>query len=198
MAARLLAQLPRFLPVFIGLAVLVVFAIGLTLGPPQNIDSAYQDKPLPDFSLPPLFDDAPPLTSADLKSGQPVLLNVFASWCAPCRVEHPQLMQLRDMGVPIFAINYKDGRDSGQRFLNRLGNPYRAIGFDKRGQAALNLGVYGVPETFIIDEKGRVILRHVGPLSEKNVREKILPYFKNSLTMNVTERSEEKPNAVPR
>ncbi len=198
MAARLLAQLPRFLPVFIGLAVLVVFAIGLTLGPPQNIDSAYQDKPLPDFSLPPLFQDAPPFTSADLKAGQPVLLNVFASWCAPCRVEHPQLMQLHDMGVPIFAINYKDGRDSGQRFLNRLGNPYQAIGFDKRGQVALDLGVYGVPETFIIDENGHVVLRHVGPISEKNVHEKILPYFKNSLTISVTEGSEEKSNAVPR
>ncbi len=198
MAIRLLGQLPRFLPVLIGLAILIIFAIGLTLGPPQNIDSAYQDKPLPDFSLPALYDGAPPLTTNVMKTGGPVLLNVFASWCAPCRVEHPQLMRLNEIGVPIFAINYKDGRDSGQRFLNRLGNPYQAIGFDKRGQAALDLGVYGVPETFIIDENGHVLLRHVGPLSEKNVQEKILPYFTNSLENTLTEGSEEKPNAVPR
>lgn len=173
-----MAGFGRFVPAGLGLVILVLFAVGLTLGPPQNIDSAYQDKPLPDFSLPPLYQGAASLTADNLRAGQPVLLNVFASWCAPCRVEHGVLMQLKESGVPIYAINYKDTRAAGQRFLNRLGNPYQAVGFDGRGQVALDLGVYGVPETFVIDANGYVQLRHVGPLSEKHVRDTIMPYFK--------------------
>jgi len=167
----------RFVPVFVGLAVFGLFAVGLTLGPPQNIDSAYENKPLPDFSLPALFEGEAPLGAQNLRAGHPVLLNIFASWCAPCRLEHGELMRLKNSGVPIFAINYKDTRAAGKRFLNRLGNPYQAVGFDARGQAALDLGVYGVPETFVIDGDGRVVMRHVGPLTEKHVRETIMPYF---------------------
>lgn len=170
-------RLARFLPVILSIGFLVLFAIGLTLGPPQNIDSAYKDKALPAFSLSPLYEGDENLSAQSLQSGQPVLLNIFASWCAPCRVEHGVLMQLKERGVPIYAINYKDGRAAAKRFLNRLGNPYRGVGFDKSGTAALDLGVYGVPETFVIDGAGHVQLRHVGPLTDKYVREKILPYF---------------------
>lgn len=185
-----MASLLRFMPVIIGFAILAIFAIGLTLGPPQNIDSAYQDKPLPMFTLPALEDGAGGLSTAMLQTGQPALLNIFASWCAPCRVEHPLLMQLAAQGVPIYAINYKDGRAAAQRFVNRLGNPYRAIGFDKRGATALNLGVYGVPETFIIDGRGHVLHRHVGPLMPEDVQNVILPYF--------TDNPKEAQNAVSR
>lgn len=180
----------RFVPATIGFAIVVIFAIGLTLGPPQNIESAYKDKPLPAFSILPLFENAAPMSDKTLRTGRPVLLNVFASWCAPCRAEHGVLMRLHKRGVPIYAINYKDRRDAAKRFINRLGNPYTAIGFDKRGQAALDLGVYGVPETFLIDADGHVQMRHVGPLTERDVQEKILPYF--------TSNTQETENAVSR
>ena len=170
----------RFAPALMGALLLALFAIGLTLGPPETLESAYQNKPLPDFTLPPLYEDGAGLDKAMLKSDKPVLLNVFASWCTPCRVEHPQLMVLAENNIPIYAVNYKDTRNAAKRFLNRLGNPYSAIGFDGRGQAALNLGVYGVPETFVIDGQGRVLLRHVGPLTPEDVRAVILPYFTDS------------------
>ena len=185
-----MAKLARFLPIILGIGFLVLFAIGLTLPPPQEIESAYKDKALPIFSLPPLFDEGEALTAQSLRSGEPVLLNIFASWCAPCRAEHGVLMDLKARGVPIYAMNYKDTRAAGQRFLNRLGNPYRAIGFDKSGHAALDLGVYGVPETFVINGDGHVQMRHVGPLSAQDVRAKILPYF--------TGRSEETDHALSR
>jgi cytochrome c biogenesis protein CcmG/thiol:disulfide interchange protein DsbE len=185
-----MAKLARFLPIVFGIGFLALFAVGLTLGPPQEIESAYQDKALPAFALDPLFESGEGLTTKSLQSGAPVLLNIFASWCAPCRAEHGLLMQLQQRNVPIYAINYKDGRAAAQRFLNRLGNPYRAIGFDRKGAIALDLGVYGVPETFIIDGAGHVQMRHVGPLTPQDVREKILPYF--------TDKSEERENALSR
>lgn len=183
-------RLLRFAPALVGVALLALFGVGLTLGPPDRLDSAYQDKALPAFTLPPLYDEQGDLTSDDLQSGGPVLVNIFASWCAPCRVEHPQLMALKESGVPIYAINYKDTRNAAKRFLNRLGNPYTKIGFDKRGAVALNLGVYGVPETFVIDGAGRVLKRLVGPLSAQHVQNDILPYF--------TSKSKETENAVSR
>lgn len=185
-----MAKLARFLPIVFGIGFLALFAVGLTLGPPQEIDSAYQDKALPAFALAPLFEGGDALTRQSLQSGAPVLLNIFASWCAPCRAEHGILMDLKARGVPIYAINYKDGRAAAQRFLNRLGNPYAAIGYDRKGTTALDLGVYGVPETFIIDGAGHVQWRHVGPLTPQDVREAILPYF--------TGKSEERENALSR
>ena len=185
-----MSRFGRFAPALIGGLLLAVFAIGLTLGPPDKLDSAYQNKPLPAFSLPPLYEGGAGLAQAHLKSGEPVLLNVFASWCAPCRVEHRQLMALAKKNIPIYAVNYKDTRNAAKRFLNRLGNPYAAIGFDGRGRAALDLGVYGVPETFVIGGQGRVLLRHAGPLTPEDVRAVILPYFKES--------PEETQNAVSR
>jgi cytochrome c biogenesis protein CcmG/thiol:disulfide interchange protein DsbE len=170
----------RFGPALLGGLLLALFAMGLTLGPPENLDSAYENKPLPAFTLPPLYEGGTALDTAILTSGKPVLLNVFASWCAPCRVEHPQLMALAENKIPIYAVNYKDTRNAAKRFLNRLGNPYSAIGFDGRGQAALDLGVYGVPETFIINGQGHVVARHVGPLTPEDVRALILPYFMDS------------------
>ena len=97
-----------------------------------------------------------------------------------CRDEHPALMQLAEVGVPIFGLNYKDNEAAAQRFLSRLGNPYRAVGADKTGAVALELGVYGVPETFLLDAQGHVVLRHVGPLDKPFYKTRFCPTFKSS------------------
>ena len=166
----------RFAPLAIAGGFAVLFLAGLFMGDPSRLPSAYEDKALPSFTLPGLASPEG-FSDADLATGQPVLLNVWASWCGPCRDEHPALMQLAKAGVPIFGLNYKDNTAAAQRFLGRLGNPYRAIGADKSGRVALDLGVYGVPETFLLDDQGRVVTRHVGPLDEAVLRETILPYL---------------------
>lgn len=167
----------RFVPLGIALAFLVLFLVGLFMGDPTRLPSAYQDKKLPAFTLSGLG-SLPGFDDKALADGQPVLLNIWASWCGPCRDEHPALMQLATAKVPIFGLNYKDGEAAALRFLGRLGNPYRAVGADKSGQVALELGVYGVPETFLLDAQGRVVLRHVGPLDRAVLQDKILPYLR--------------------
>ena len=130
---------------------------------------------MPAFELPPLAGrDGPGFSSADL-GGRVSLVNVFASWCVPCRVEHPLLMALADDGVPIYGINYKDPAEQANGWLAELGDPYRAIGADTQGRVAIDWGVYGVPETFVVDTEGRIRHRHVGPLQPRDVEETIKP-----------------------
>ena len=108
--------------------------------------------------------------------GRPVILNFFASWCAPCREEHPELLALgRLPGVTLDGIAYKDKPDDSRRFLERLGDPYRRIGIDRSGATAIDFGVYGVPETYVVDGTGRIRHRHVGPLTTEDVKREILP-----------------------
>ena len=140
------------------------------------LTSAYEGKKLPEFSLDGLTQDGG-FASSDLAQGRPVLINVWASWCGPCRDEHPALMQLAALGVPIFGLNYKDNPGAAKRFLGRLGNPYTAVGADTSGRVALDLGVYGVPETFVLDGQARVVYRQVGPLDATSLKTKILPFF---------------------
>ncbi len=166
----------RFVPLVVAAIFAALFFAGLFLGDPSRLPSAYEGKLLPAFELPQLGKNEP-LTHHMLATGSPVLVNIWASWCAPCRQEHPALMHLADQGVAIFGLNYKDNLPAARRFLGRLGNPYRAIGVDKNGQVALDMGVYGVPETFLLDGEGRVVLRHVGALTEDVLTTKILPYF---------------------
>ena len=166
----------RFAPLAVAMGLAVVFFAGLFLGDPSRLPSAYEGKKLPEFSLVGLTQDGG-FASADLAQGRPVLINVWASWCGPCRDEHPVLMQLAAQGVPIFGLNYKDNSAAAQRFLGRLGNPYTAIGADTSGRVALDLGVYGVPETFVLDGQARVVYRHVGPLDTAALKTKILPFF---------------------
>lgn len=168
----------RFAPLGVAAALAVLFLAGLFMGDPSRLPSAYQDKNLPAFSLPGLA-DRDGFTQADLAIGTPVLLNVWASWCGPCRDEHPALMQLAEAGVVIFGLNYKDNEAAAQRFLGRLGNPYRGVGVDKTGAVAIELGVYGVPETFLLDGQGRVVMRHVGPLDATVLQAEILPYLQS-------------------
>ena len=151
-------------------------AVGLTRDP-GTLPSALLDKPAPAVALPPLLDGKPGLASSDLK-GAPVLVNVWASWCVPCRAEHPVLTRLA-REVPVFGLNYKDKADDARRFLVELGDPYQRIGTDLSGRTAIDWGVYGVPETFVVDAEGRIRHRHVGPLTDKVVTETIRPLLKS-------------------
>ena len=150
-------------------APLVVFAamagllfIGLHRDP-GLVASPLVDKPLPDFALPEVRDPSREFRSEEL-TGEPALLNVWASWCAACLAEHPLLMSVADE-VPIYGLNYKDKRADAVQWLERHGNPYVRSGHDLKGKVGLDLGVYGVPETFVIDRNGRIVHKHTGPIS---------------------------------
>jgi cytochrome c biogenesis protein CcmG/thiol:disulfide interchange protein DsbE len=167
---RLLFLLPALIFVVVGIGL----AVGLTRDP-STLPSALIDKPVPTFELPPIAGrEGAGFSSADLEGGVS-LVNVFASWCVPCRVEHPLLVALAEEGVPIYGINYKDPADKANEWLGELGDPYRAIGADTQGRIAIDWGVYGVPETFVVDPEGRIRHRHVGPLQPRDVEETIKP-----------------------
>ncbi|MBL8773719.1 MAG: DsbE family thiol:disulfide interchange protein [Phenylobacterium sp.] len=155
-------------------AVLVVFFAGLGRDP-SRLPTVYQDKPLPAFTAPPLRPGDVGLSAADLQTGGPVLLNVFASWCGPCRVEHPVFMRLRAQGVIIHGLNWKDQPGQGLRWLAENGDPYVRVGDDPTGRIGIELGVAGVPETFVIDKQGRVRYRHVGAVTPEVWSGKIEP-----------------------
>jgi cytochrome c biogenesis protein CcmG/thiol:disulfide interchange protein DsbE len=167
---RLMYILPLLL--FLGLG--VAFLRGFDRDP-REIPSALIDKPVPEFSLPPLPGHKQGVSSADLK-GDVQLVNVFASWCIPCRAEHPIVSRLAEHDrVPVRAINYKDKPEDALGWLARNGDPYAAIGADRDGRASIDWGVYGVPETFLIDRQGRIRFKVPGPLSPAIVEEEILP-----------------------
>ena len=110
-----------------------------------------------------------------MRDGTVKLVNYWASWCAPCRVEHPNLEKLARDGITIYGVNYKDKADNALNFLKELGNPYAALGADESGRMALDWGVYGVPETYVIDGKGNIVLRFAGPITERVMQTTILP-----------------------
>ena len=173
-----LRRLLFLLPVLIFIGVGIGLAVGLTRDP-STLPSALIDKPVPTFELPPIAGrDGPGFSSADL-AGRVSLVNVFASWCVPCRVEHPLLMALADEGVAIYGIDYTDPADKAAGWLAELGDPYRAIGADQDGRVAVDWGVYGVPETFVIDRDGRIRHRHVGPLQPRDIEETIKPLLEH-------------------
>ena len=165
------------LPLVLFLGIAAYFAIGLTKDP-SILPSALIDKPAPEFALEPLKTDKPGLAKADL-GGEVALINVFASWCVPCRAEHPVLMRLAEENtVPIYGINDKDRKKDALAWLGELGDPYQRIGHDLSGRAGINWGVYGVPETYIIGKDGRIRYRHVGPLFPETLEETILPLIR--------------------
>ncbi len=143
--------------------VILAFAAGLNRDP-TILPSTLIDKPLPAFDLPPVRDEAVGLRSTD-GAGAPRLLNVFASWCVSCRIEHPVLLRLKAEGVAIDGLDWKDTPADGRRYLAEQGDPYRLAGNDSSGRAGIDLGVAAVPETFLIDGKGRVRYKQVGPIS---------------------------------
>jgi cytochrome c biogenesis protein CcmG/thiol:disulfide interchange protein DsbE len=163
------------LPLLAFAAVAAWFAVGLTHDP-SRIPSALLDRPIPEFALPSLAGvDTPALAAATIK-GHVALVNVFASWCIPCRAEHPILMRLgHEPGVALYGISYKDKAEDSVRFLKELGNPYQALGHDAEGRIGIDWGVYGVPETFIIDRDGRIRHKQVGPITPQDLQQVILP-----------------------
>jgi cytochrome c biogenesis protein CcmG/thiol:disulfide interchange protein DsbE len=165
-------RLLYLIPVIVFAAVGIGLAVGLTRDP-GTLPSALLDRPVPAFELPAL-EGGDGLSSADLK-GRVSLVNVFASWCVPCRVEHPVLMRLAQEGVPIFGINYKDPPDQAQAWLAELGDPFEKIGADRNGRVGIEWGVYGVPETFVVDAEGRIRHRHVGPIQARDLERTLLP-----------------------
>ena len=182
-----------FLPLALFALLAGIFLIRLYAGDPTKLPSTLIGKPVPSFTLPPVAglmrDGAaiPGFSNADLApgalpQGKLALVNVFASWCAPCREEHPLLMELaKDPRLVIYGLNQKDRAENATRFLNALGNPYRAVGADAEGRASIEWGVYGVPETFLVGRDGRVLFKHVGPLTPRAIREALEPAIEAGL-----------------
>jgi cytochrome c biogenesis protein CcmG/thiol:disulfide interchange protein DsbE len=168
-------RLLYILPLLAFAAVAVWFAVGLTRDP-NRIPSALINQPMPEFKLPALADvGVPGLATTDMK-GRVALVNVFASWCVPCRSEQPILMRLaHEKGVNLYGIDYKDEVKEGASFLKEFGNPYAAIGVDADGRVGIDWGVYGVPETFVIDREGRIRYKQIGPITPDALNNTILP-----------------------
>ena len=171
-------RLLYLLPVALFAVLIAYFALTLRPGrDPSALPSALIDKPAPDFDLAGLA-GAQGLSRAAL-GGHPAIVNFFASWCVPCRAEHPLLMRLAEQEhVPLFGIAYKDKPDEAARFLAQLGDPYRRVGLDQNGRVGIDFGVYGVPETYVIDKAGHIRLRHVGPLTPADVTRELAPLVK--------------------
>ena len=162
------------LPLGIFAALVVLLAVGLTLDP-REVPSPFIGKAAPAFTLPQLHEPGKTFSPADMK-GQVWLLNVWASWCVSCRDEHPVLVELsRANVVPVVGLDYKDKTDDARAWLTQFGDPYRLSVVDAKGQVGIDYGVYGVPETFLIDKRGVIRYKRIGVLTPEIVREKVLP-----------------------
>ena len=172
-----------FLPLLVFLGLAGLFLAQLLSGRDvSEIPSALIDQPAPQTNLPPLEGTTLPGLESKSFAGKVTLINVFASWCAPCREEHPVLLGLSgDTRFVLAGLNYKDQPEKARRFLGDLGNPSQAIGVDPAGRAAIDWGVYGVPETFVIGKDGRIAYKHVGPLTPESVRALLLPQIEKAL-----------------
>ncbi len=168
-------RLRYLLPVLLLAGLAVLFAVGLR-NDPREVPSPLIGKPAPAFDLARIGSEQR-LRLADLK-GRPVLVNFWASWCAGCQVEHPMLMRLAREGVEIIGIDYKDTDADGLNWLARHGNPFRTLAADPLGQVGLDWGVYGVPETFVLDAEGTIVFKQIGPLTETAWREQIQPLMR--------------------
>jgi cytochrome c biogenesis protein CcmG, thiol:disulfide interchange protein DsbE len=174
-AERPRSRLIFILPGLVFVALVVLFGVQLTSGRnPAEVPSVLINKPVPAFNLAPLEgllangQPVPGFSNQDLR-GRVTVVNVWASWCAPCRQEHPLLVDLaRDPSIRVVGINQKDNPDNARRFLGTLGNPYAAVGVDPNGRASIDWGVYGVPETFIVGPDGTIRHKHIGPLTPEN------------------------------
>ncbi len=171
------------LPLLIFLGLAAVFFGALRDPSGDTLSSALIGQSVPGFDLPPLQAGAPGLGAEDLKDGDLKLVNFWASWCAPCRVEHPILMAMAEAGtLTIHGINYKDEPEAAQRFLTSLGDPFTRVGVDAAGRTGIDFGVYGVPETFLIDGAGTILARHVGPLTPEGWEREIAPALDRART----------------
>jgi cytochrome c biogenesis protein CcmG/thiol:disulfide interchange protein DsbE len=172
-APRRVSRVLYLAPVLIFAGLAALFMARLYAGDPAKLPSALIGKVVPSFELPPVEGlrsgsggRIAGISTASLKGGKVTILNVWASWCAPCRIEHPVLMDLaNDSSVRLVGFNYKDKPENARRFLGTFGNPFAAVGADETGRTAIDFGVYGVPETFIIGRDGTIRYKHVGPLT---------------------------------
>lgn len=168
----------RFAPLIIFGALIVAFGWGLTRDDPRILESALIDAPMPTFALPDLFDPET-IHTQDMFLGQVSLVNVFGSWCVACVQEHPNLMDIAAEGViPVIGVDWRDTREAGQRWLRRYDNPYTAVIFDEGSMLAIDLGVTGAPESFLIDKDGRIRYKHVGIITADLWRDEIRPLAK--------------------
>jgi cytochrome c biogenesis protein CcmG/thiol:disulfide interchange protein DsbE len=171
--------LARFAPLAIFLVVAGLFGgylIASQMGYQRDVlPSALIGRPAPPTNLPPLNEGAPPLDDAALKAPGVKVVNVWASWCGPCRIEHPALMQLAAEGVTIHGINHRDEPANARGFLDELGDPFQRIGVDRNGRAGVEWGVYGVPETFVVNGRGEIVYKHVGPIQGSDLEKRIRP-----------------------
>lgn len=154
-----------------------LYQVGIEGKVVSDLPSALIDKPVPTFDLPPIDGEGPGFSSKQLTGGVS-LVNVWASWCAPCRAEQPMLMRLAREGVTIYGINYKDTPAAARAYLTELGDPFKALGADTTGRTAIDWGVYGYPETFVVDRTGRIRYRHIGPIMSDDLHTKIYPLLK--------------------
>ncbi len=168
------------LPPVIFVVLLLAFAFGNSRAGRDELPSALEGRLAPALDLPALSADIPAPNREALTAPGVKLVNFWASWCGPCRVEHPTLAELARRGVTIIGVNYKDNPDNARAFLDELGNPYAAIGTDEGGRTGIDWGVYGVPETFVIDGTGRVVLRFAGPVTQRVLAERVGPAIEAS------------------
>ena len=168
------SRLVLLLPLVLFFGLVLAFAVRLDRDP-SKIPSALIGKSVPVFSLPPVKGRELGLSNTDL-NGEVSLVNIFASWCVACREEHPLLMQLKaGRAMPVHGLNYKDEPDNAARWLNSMGDPYTRTGADRDGRVAIDWGVYGVPETFVVSRDGRIAYKHIGPLTAKDLEGTVLP-----------------------
>jgi len=166
------------LPLIVVTLMSVFFLVALRSGDPSRLPSPLIGKPVPQFSLGPIegLEAGSGVSSADLANGEVTIVNMWASWCGPCIQEHPQLVALKQQhNVRLIGINYKDEPGAARRFLARHGNPFDSIGADTTGRVAIDWGVYGVPETYVVDGNGRIAVKFIGPLSASAIESQILP-----------------------
>jgi cytochrome c biogenesis protein CcmG, thiol:disulfide interchange protein DsbE len=180
------SQLLRLLPVLVFAAVAGFFAMALRSGDPSLVPSTLVGKPVPETVFPAVDGiqtngkQAPGFSNADLAKGKVSIVNFWASWCQPCVEKH-------DAGVDIYGVNYKDKAASARHFIGRYGNPFTAVGSDAEGRGAIDWGVYGMPETFVVDGQGKVVYKHVGPISSDSIATKLLPAIEKARGLAVAQ-----------
>lgn len=187
-------RLWMLIPLVLFLAVAGLFFYALS-GNPNLVPSVLIGKPVPETKFPALPEfkvqgqSIAGFASTDLASSGATLVNFWASWCAPCIAEHPQLIALSKLpGVRLFGVNYKDEPADARQFLGRYGNPFTVIGVDPKGRNAIEWGVYGMPETFLINAKGEIVYKHVGPITPEHLRTKVVPVIQTLLEQQKREK----------
>jgi cytochrome c biogenesis protein CcmG, thiol:disulfide interchange protein DsbE len=172
-------KLRYLIPAGVLLSLVILFAAGLRLEP-GKVPSPLIGQSVPPFTLPMLTEASAQFSSSDLVGGDAVLVNFWASWCTPCLEEHPLLMELSRQGIPIIGINYKDEPAAALQWLRRHSNPFQRVAVDYEGRAALDWGVYGVPETYLVDGQGIIRYKQIGPLTRAVWEREMASWFRRT------------------